>query len=242
MPERTGSGLASPDGRTARADRWIQAQREPPPPGFQSGSSPGGFAARASTNSRSREAVQVDERERVDRPLARGGEHLALGAAARGPRDVQARGAPRCRPAGRSCAAPEAARSPRRSRPRAARPAPAVMRSLPSSSANGTQRSAPRSKSSFWIRSSRPSRASTCAQPTSELSSSTAPNAQHERVELRDARPVPERGLAAVPAARVDPRQPHRLVALARAHRATGSRGPRSSRAITSRWISLVPS
>ena len=44
-------------------------------------------------------------------------------------------------------------------------------------------------------------------------------------------------GWARVAAACVDPRQPDGLVALARAHCA-----PRIWRAITSRWISLVPS
>src|SRR5215218_9756041 len=38
------------------------------------------------------EAVQVDERSRVEVPLARHGQHLALDAAADGARDLQARG------------------------------------------------------------------------------------------------------------------------------------------------------
>src|SRR5205814_5120484 len=58
-----------------------------------------------------------------------------------------------------------------------------------------------------------------------------------ERIELRDAGAVAERGLAGVAAAGVDARQAHRLVPLP-AH----ERRPRISRAITSRWISLVPS
>ena len=64
-------------------------------------------------------------------------------------------------------------------------------------------------------------------------------------VELRHARPVAERGLAAVSRARVDLGQANRLVAAARSHERTASVrsvGPRMERAITRRWISLVPS
>ncbi len=79
-------------------------------------------------------------------------------------------------------------------------------------------------------------------------------------VELRHARAVAERGLARVAAARVDLRQPNRLVAVARHGRTLGAsritpaanrpptRDPREAgargceRAMTSRWISLVPS
>ena len=101
------------------------------------------------------EPVQVHGRERVHRPLdapprappARpGGRPRARRAAARRPRS---------RPAGRSSAARRAARSPRRSRPRAGRWRAARPGAVPSPSANGTERSAPRSKSSFWMRASR---------------------------------------------------------------------------------------
>ena len=78
-------------------------------------------------------------------------------------------------------------------------------------------------------------------------------------VELRHARAVAERRLARVAAARVDLRQPDRLVAVARHGRTLGasrvrlrqaatdpgssrSCRPRIDRAMTSRWISLVPS
>src|SRR5207253_2575220 len=65
-------------------------------------------------------------------------------------------------------------------------------------------------------------------------------------VELRHARAVAERRLSAVAAARVDPRQPHRLVGGARAHSqpcASARRlRPSTERAMTRRWIPLVPS
>ena len=85
--------------------------------------------------------------------------------------------------------------------------------------ARARQRSAPRSKSSFWTRSS--VARSSCGQspasttPRSALSSSTVPYAAMRRVELRDARAVAERGLPRVAAARVDARQADRLVPLA---------------------------
>ena len=59
-----------------------------------------------------------------------------------------------------------------------------------------------------------------------------------ERIELRDAGAVAERGLARVAATRVDPSQADRLVALP----GHVSRNPNRARAITIRWISLVPS
>ena len=61
-------------------------------------------------------------------------------------------------------------------------------------------------------------------------------------VELRDARSVTERRLARVAAARVDPRQPHRLVTAPHAVGAGSRCSSRMLRAITRRWISLVPS
>ena len=61
-------------------------------------------------------------------------------------------------------------------------------------------------------------------------------------VELGDAGAVAERGLAAVAAARVDPRQPDGLVAASHAVAAGSRCSPRIWRAITIRWISLVPS
>ena len=70
------------------------------------------------------EPVQVDERERVQRALAGGVEHLALGAAARRSRDMQPRGG--LAAAGKNEAAQlgQRLRSPRRSRPRAGRCTP----------------------------------------------------------------------------------------------------------------------
>ena len=63
------------------------------------------------------------------------------------------------------------------------------------------------------------------------------------QIRLRDALPVAEARLARVAAPGVDPVEPNRLVALA--HAGTGSARsarPSTDRAITSRWISLVPS
>src|SRR4029078_11524075 len=59
----------------------------------------------------------------------------------------------------------------------------------------------------------------------------------HERVQLGDTGSIAEGRLSRIAATRVDPRQPHRLVGLP-AH----DLRPRSSRGITRRWISLVPS
>ena len=58
------------------------------------------------------------------------------------------------------------------------------------------------------------------AQPSSELSSSTAPKAAHERVELDIAGAVPSDVSPPSPAARVDPRQADGLIGLARAQSA----------------------
>ena len=70
-----------------------------------------------------REAVQVDGRQRVDGPLARGGERLALGAAAGGAGDVQARGGLGAAGQDEAPQLGQRRRSRRRCRPRAARPA-----------------------------------------------------------------------------------------------------------------------
>ena len=98
--------------------------------------------------------------------------------------------------------------------------------------------------------------------PSAALSSSTVPNASIRGSSFDDARPVAERRLPRVAAARVDPRQAHRLVlarGMRRAYPAVRRRrsaawpergadrepavgSARSSRAITIRWISLVPS
>ena len=85
---------------------------------------------------------------------------------------------------------------------------------------SGTERSAPRSKSSFCTR------ASTVPDRLGHSPASTTPDRRVQLVdravrgdpgvELRHARAVAERGLARVAAARVDLRQPNRLVALAR--------------------------
>ena len=111
---------------------------------------------------------------------------------------------------------------------------------------HGTERSAPTSKSSFWIRVER------LAQRVRQLAGEHDPERRVElvdgaeradpAVELRDARAVAERGLARVAAARVDPRQPDRLVARLMRFSAGSRCSSRMWRAITSRWISLVPS
>ena len=94
------------------------------PPGFQSGSSPPAFAARARMKSRSLSGSGRRRRADSRRASARAGEHLALGAPADRAGDVQARRRLGPARAGRSSSAPAAARSPRRSRARAGRSPP----------------------------------------------------------------------------------------------------------------------
>ena len=161
----------------------------------------------------------------------------------------------------------------------------------------GTQRSAPTSKRSFWIELEQPAQSlgqAGIGEHHTESSVQLVDGAERTdaAVELGNARAVAERGLAAVAGARVDAREPNRLVAVPRAHRllqigtkpalrcarnagsversgwwvetptrvgvftrvrvyikgdrhrATSARSvrPRIERAITRRWISLVPS
>jgi hypothetical protein len=85
-------------------------------------------------------------------------------------------------------------------------------------------------------------------EPDERVQLVRGPVGRDSRVELGDPRAVSQRRLAFVASASVDPGQPYRLVALA-GHQAvpcaTGSSRswrPRIERAMTRRWISLVPS
>ena len=114
----------------------------------------------------------------------------------------------RSRPATRSSSAPAASHSRRRSPASSRSIAACVIRSRSSCPANGTARSAPRSKSSFWTRSRPP------ARPSERVELVDVPQRGHARVELRDPRAVAEARLPLVAAARVDARQADGLVAL----------------------------
>ena len=195
------------------------------------------------------EPVQVDRHERVDlRPRARRPAPRARPGGRRRARRAGER-RPRCRRAARSSSARAGASLCASQRRSSSSTCACVTRSRSSLSANGTERSAPRSKSSFWIRSSG-SRSSSVEVRQREHETDLRvelvdhPVGGDARIELRGPRAVAEARLAPVAAARVDLGQADRLVALARAHPCASSRSrrPRIERAITSRWISLVPS
>ena len=185
------------------------------PPGLQSGSAPPAFAARASTKSRSESRFRYTAASGFDRPLA--------------PRPR----APLARPAGRPHG------------PRAAAPQPRVppgstkLRSSPSAAFASSQSASSRSIARLVDPQPRiacdvrhreigaeveelvldplePGVAGLDLRPAEQrvqlVHLAVGP---HERIELRDARAVTERGLTGVAAPRVDPRQPDGLVALA---------------------------
>ena len=164
------------------------------------------------------EAVQVHGRQRIHLRCPRRDERLAFGSPAHGPRHVQ----PRCR-----LAPPGSTKLFSSGRP-ALKPSQSsssrsiwswVTRSLPSCS-TGTERSAPRSNSSFWTRRSTSPIAGghppASTTPIGEFSSSDGSVGRNPRVELRDPRSVAEGGLPRVASARVDLREPDGLVASAR--------------------------
>ena len=164
-------------------------------PGFHSGSSHRRRHCGAGEDEEQvGEAVQVDE--------------ARAGSARRPPR----RAAPRARPAGRRCARRAGAR-PLRSRPAARSSAAREARRCSSShhssrrsiigcstrsrsvTPQGTERSAPTSKSSFWIRVNGSRRRSGTSParttPSAELSSSTVPNAPIRQSSLETREPSP---------------------------------------------------
>ena len=106
---------------------------------------------------------------------------------------------------------------------------------------NGTEKSAPRSKSSFCTRartsSSSSRRVRGQGQPDVRVQLVDGAERGDPAVELRHARPVAEAGLAPVAAARVDARQPDGLVGLARhGHRL---RPVELGRPASTRWTHL---
>ena len=198
------------------------------------GSRDAAFAARDEDEEEVGEPVQVHARRAALSSCSpRRRERLALRAAADRPRDVE-RGGRTGVPPGSTKLRSSGSSALRRSQSSSSRSTSGCStRSRPSTSA-GTERSAPRSKSSFWTRSrTRADRAGHVAP------ASTTPERRVElvdgavrldaRVELRDARPVAERRLPRVAAARVDPRQANRLVLRAR-HARKRTRRPRLGR------------
>ena len=175
------------------------------------------------------EAVQVDGASGLTGRSRRGREHLALGAAAGGARDVQARG--------RLGAAREheaAQLGQRRVRLVAVGLEPLDLRRRRRAACRRPRRTARRGRRRGRRARSGSARAARRARRpapsrASELSSSTAPNARTSGSSFETREPSPSDVSPRVAAARVDPRQPDRLVALARAHRGTclcrGARG-----------------
>ena len=200
----------------------LTARHQPrSPPGTQSTSAPGGFAARASRKSRS------ERRLRYCRAVVPTGSVAASATVSRSARRQTVRA--RCRTARRGRAAREHEGGQRRQRlvdlvaarlepgdllgrrrAGACARAPTGGRSRSSS---GTQRSAPRSKRSFWMRPSQASipSGSGCvrARPSTAPSSSTRAVGRDAQRGLGDAPAVAEAGLAGVAAAGVDAVEPH---------------------------------